>query len=225
MIIKSKFKDYYDHIANQYGGGDPRTVYIRNRFKTSDILTINNISTFRELPSYTSRYKFLDGYHTLWLIINGKYYLIIKHYTDSQFKLFTKDRHPVIYHELILNKRFSVRETHNYEYYVDPISEQNELVQVSKIINTPVFTCYCKKDFTSKDKKYIIMISPDIPCLKDIGIPAIISPEQMYQEIEYFIVNRIRESPDTQPPVQVSNKNKITQYGFDLQSSFRHPIK
>ncbi len=31
MKIKSPLVDYYDHVGNAYGGGDPKIVYVRNR--------------------------------------------------------------------------------------------------------------------------------------------------------------------------------------------------
>jgi len=30
MKIISKYKDYYDYVAHQYGGGDEKIVYVRN---------------------------------------------------------------------------------------------------------------------------------------------------------------------------------------------------
>ena len=43
----------------------------------------------------------------------------------------------------------------------------------------------------------------------------------MYQEISYFIGNTMNESPDIKPPVEISNKDKISKAGFDLKNSFR----
>ena len=33
MKIISKFKDYYDHVAYMYGGGDPKIIYDRKPIK------------------------------------------------------------------------------------------------------------------------------------------------------------------------------------------------
>jgi hypothetical protein len=44
-------------------------------------------------------------------------------------------------------------------------------------------------------------------------------------EIYNFIQNVLRKNPDTIPPVEVKNENKILSAGFDLKTSFRNPIK
>lgn len=41
MKIQSKFKDYYDYIAWQYGGGDEKCVYerIKRKLSVMDLIT------------------------------------------------------------------------------------------------------------------------------------------------------------------------------------------
>jgi hypothetical protein len=56
-------------------------------------------------------------------------------------------------------------------------------------------------------------------------MPALIPATQMYQELSYFMGNTIKEHPDTEPPVEVSNNCKIINAGFDLKQSFRHRMK
>ena len=36
MIVKSRFKDYYDFVGLQFGGGDPRVRYTRERLSLDD---------------------------------------------------------------------------------------------------------------------------------------------------------------------------------------------
>ena len=37
--------------------------------------------------------------------------------------------------------------------------------------------------------------------------------------------NVLRKSPDKEPPVTIGNDDRIEAAGFDLKTSFRHPIK
>jgi hypothetical protein len=54
--------------------------------------------------------------------------------------------------------------------------------------------------------------------------PSLISPQQMYQDLAMFMGNRMKDTPDVQPPVELNNRQKIVKAGFDLIQSFRHRI-
>ena len=58
--------------------------------------------------------------------------------------------------------------------------------------------------------------------LEDLGFASLMNAEQLYQDIATYITNVLRSNPDITPPVQVSDKDKIGQHGFDLKQSFRH---
>jgi kynurenine formamidase len=57
--------------------------------------------------------------------------------------------------------------------------------------------------------------------LADLGLPRIYDAQQLYQDLSYFLGNQMHENPDTKPPVNISDKDRIAQHGFD-QQSFRH---
>jgi hypothetical protein len=42
----------------------------------------------------------------------------------------------------------------------------------------------------------------------------------MYQEIAMFLTS-LRDNPDSLPPAKVSDKDRLTQKGFDAKISFR----
>ena len=46
MIIKSRFKDYYDFVGLQFGGGDPRVCYMRERLSVDDYFDVE-VDDFR----------------------------------------------------------------------------------------------------------------------------------------------------------------------------------
>jgi len=70
--------------------------------------------------------------------------------------------------------------------------------------------------------QHIAKIERKIPVLADYKFGAVREATQLYQDLSYFMGNTIHPSPDLAPPVQVSDKDRIVQHGFDLRQSFRH---
>lgn len=210
MIIKSNFKDYYDFVSHQFGGGDPNVVYERKRLRplvTSATLSYDegfSVSEFKvlDLPyQYTRRD---DKIKFKWLIIAGKYYLLVNEF--GNFEVFNEIKHAH------LEKKYSHFEIeHNIGY------ASNKLVELSKHINAPVF---CIRD--TGRRSHEIIIDGEIPILSTLGIPQIIPAFQIYQDIGYFITNTMHSNPDIDTPVVVSEKDRIVGHGFDLKKSFRH---
>ena len=59
------------------------------------------------------------------------------------------------------------------------------------------------------------------PLLCDTAIPALIPPFEIYKNLEMYI-----SSLKTEKTVDIAtNDEKIINHGFDMKSSFRHPIK
>lgn len=230
MIIKSSFKDYYDHIAHVYGGGDPKNIYMRHRIKERnkqysgiDIglflpdIKLKNIEDIRES-------KIVLDYRFKRLIICGKIYLLVKKLIfgccTEDFKLFTKEDFPDLYKVLIRKTWFNGEI--KYEDYCGKFSQ--EFVDLSKKLNTPVFCIRSRDTYDPAGRKVGIVIDGDIPILADLGFASIIKPHQMYQEISYFLANTMNGSPDIQPigKPPITDKEKTLSHGFDLKQSFRH---
>ena len=218
MKIKSSFKDYYDFVANQYGGGDPDCVYPRHRlFPVIDGLDWGiDIDIEMKLP-YISHFVDVD---TKWMACAGKLYLLIDENSCGDWKIITKS----IYDDYInrrknhyLHRMFNVIHS-DLTHYVGV--ESDDAIKLSRKLNAPVFTF--KNKYNPNKCKYYINVDSAIPVLENLGMQKIISPQQMYQELSYFIGNTMHESPDLAPPVQVSDKDRIVQHGFDLKQSFRH---
>lgn len=90
------------------------------------------------------------------------------------------------------------------------------LVDLSKTLKSPVYSL--RRDYMTRS----MCLVPWVPVLSTTGIQDYVSAEQMYQNIEWYLMNVLRDSPDTKPPVEVSNEQKILQHGFDVKQSFRH---
>jgi len=237
MIIKSNFKDYYDFVPHQYGGGDPGIVYNRirlNPFKTAQNLDFDRgielkskdyreIQSLPSLPYNTHPFKNNQSYK--WLVITGRLYLLVSKSSgyNPEYELFCEAKHTTIAEGKPSHDDFEL----GYGIYDDGKSKKlpmasrylgvqlKSLVELSKFLDAPVF---CIRSVGWRD----ITIDCNVPILTNTGIPSIIEPNKIYQEISYFIANTMHTNPDIEPPVRIGEKDRIVSHGFDLKQSFRH---
>jgi hypothetical protein len=224
MIIKSNTKDYYDHQAYVWGGGDPSIQYIRKplspltRGKYSSDLRRDSITIY---GSGVNRLIRNDEYDVKYLAVVGKYYILFRkhrHILDptpnAPYKLLTEFSNPDLY--AWYNKN---RENRHGIKFVKSGEFSEELVVISRKLDAPVFSFETCGGYSEG-----INIDPEVPHLGELGMASIIGPEQMYQDISYFLGNIMKESPDMMPPTKMSDKEKIVGHGFDLKQSFRHRV-
>lgn len=97
---------------------------------------------------------------------------------------------------------------------------QGGYAEIIETLNAPVFQVV--HDFT-QGRSHVLN---RVPVLKDVKglVGQLPAPEKIYQDICNFLISR-RKSPDRQPPVDIDEKSRILKAGFDLKSSFRHPVK
>ena len=211
MIIKSTFKDYYDHIAHIYGGGDPKIIYPRVKLNkdylvgsTISVKTKNHITGFCGFNESSKRW-------TKTLVICAKAYLLIKEDGESEYKLVNEKDHP----EFFTGKRqFNKDQWSVHGQYLP------DFLELCRSLNTPVLTF----DRVIGQWQKSIEVDCNIPNLGQLGVASLIPPEQMYQDISYFIANTMNGSPDIQPEGNpgLTDKERISSHGFDLKQSFRH---
>jgi len=236
MIIKSSFKDYYDFVAKQFGGGDPRVVYARGRLAPIknidgamvegtleveiDNCPLEDLSRRRYFTRWSEEY---DEKNYAYLVICGKCYLIWSDLSIDKNNLNSYSLVPVDLIEETLKKK-SRYYWRPYDFGIVFGKESPFLIELSRKIKEPVFVIqevnYFGYGRTQRSAK--IIIAGQCPILNEIGIPAIIQPYQMYQDIAYFVGNTLKPVPDNAPPVEVTNRMKILKAGFDLVTAFRH---
>ena len=225
MKIFSRFKDYYDYVANMYGGGDPSIMYMRNRLTpfrfeggssySSDLPIVQE--GIRGLPRIHYSLTGVGYYNTKWLAVMGKYYLMVS-YVDrnmsmNPWRILDPVEHQKLYENLTSKKSFD--ETKGGDYWLG--SPDDKLLELTRKVGTPVFI------FSATNLlENTILVEPEIPILRDIDFQKFFSPEQFYQELAYFMGNTMHVSPDLSPPSKSTDKEKIQQHGFDLKQSFRH---
>lgn len=225
MKIKSKFKDYYDHVAHIYGGGDPKVTYVRDRICPLQDCGIESqiIST---LPSicgmpYDAGRKVSNFVEFKTLVVCGKEYLLVGYRPElggfTKFHLLNKLTDQKLITALSEKRSFFCENIrNNYDDWVGVPSEN--LIKLSKFIGHPVFII----DMIVRGNE--TYIDARIPVLAELGFAAIMPPEQLYQELAYFVANVMIDSPDIKPPAEVSDTDKIQQHGFDKKVSFRHRV-
>jgi hypothetical protein len=212
MKIKSKFKDYYDYVAHAYGWSDEKITYVRDRFPyVEDIKSffINFGGAILNPPNKFSRDTM--GHDFKWVIVAGRYYLIISPEYKDEWVLYSS-KHPLA-NRLVGNSRMYIGQ------------EDNNLIELSRILKAPVF-CVKGTNYNWRAKRIDIEVGYDIPNLGELGFASIIPPEQMYQDIYYFMGNVIHISPDMMPEPNpaMTDKERIISHGFDLKASFRHRV-
>jgi hypothetical protein len=226
MKIQSQFKDYYDHVAHLYGGGDPKVLYLRNRlgkmerWSTDSYVRGLDIEQ-KGLPTAHDDEIYRKFNHRCkWLAINGKLYLILtkesKMYeapVPENWTVLDETRHPDIWEYLHTSRSRWQRDRDEAQYIG---REVPAVLELSRKVGAPVFT------FESSYRHQTAKVDGNVPILATMGIPALIPAEQLYQDIAYFLGNTMKGSPDMMPPTVQTDKEKIAAAGFDLKASFRH---
>lgn len=225
MKIVSPFKDCYDWVSHMYGGGDPRLTYDRRPIPGGENGYVDvNVDKNTRIETWQCPHLYFQT-----LIFCGKVFPLVSPSPMGNYKVLNKK---CPYYDKVVeessknnnfyrdNLKYYLRNEMNLSY--SEISTSPSAIKLSKLINQPVFIM---TDGYFWDKIPKVKLLTGIPKLGDSGFTTVLPPEQIYQEISQFIGNVLRESPDTQPPANVSDKERLIQKGFDSKISFRTNIK
>lgn len=212
MIIKSQFTDYYDHAAFLYGMPDPAVVY--PRAPLLDDAKIPCASFVFGLNSSVLR----DTEAKL-IVIVGYLYLVVK--CDERWRIFDVNTFPGYF---IGTDEFNERTKGLKRWQAQRLgfSQGREISLKQCQYDRAAFeTCRELKAPVFAITKFG-EIERGVPRLSDYGFPSVLAPEQVFQMIEYFLMNSINESPDTMPRSEMADIDKVVSHGFDKKVSFRH---
>lgn len=225
MRIITDYKDYYDHVAFMYGGGDPKIVYVRphrHKFIPSICLRDHRDGGV-SIQDKQCKCKTLLNIHSLWNSKNGW------KRTKHEWERVGADVMGIVIGDIIFTK-IKYEGANNYRFVNDNDvrniywksefkAEQfinfkdDALIDVCRATKMPVFSfSVAMNDF------HIHELMPNLGAL---GIPPFIPANEMYQHLSYFIGNTMNESPDMMKPIVVSDRVKIEGHGFDYKTSFR----
>lgn len=227
MRILSKYHDYYDHIAYQYGA-DNTIIYNRQPFTSTDEFkkVVNKaLDSIQYKQGSLLSYAEYTECRFRWLVINGCLYLLVKRKKDSHFKLITEELLSSIIADIKKYRVYTNTKNYTLDKFINFVDLKEKMIDAHNIINQPVFVIEYPHTKMMQFGDFIIdnnITRYYIPLLSETGLPSIYPAEQIYQDISYFMGNEMKSTPDIKPPVEISNDNKIEGHGFDLKQSFRH---
>lgn len=196
MRIISPFKDYYDYYSKLYGE-DNAVTYNRQPFTIKQSEQFNKLLRPVHKDVLVTRYSSLLNHSFTYLVVCNRVYSCVGG------KIISADE----YKRLFLDYYRNIGMKSNYRGG----EEYPQLTELSRFLNAPVY------EVRSENRSYDLYLN--VPVLANTGIKT--SPGKMYTDIYYFIANVLRNSPDSSPPVEIGNKDRIVAHGFDLVSSFR----
>lgn len=230
MKIISPFKDYYDRVALQYGGGDPKVVYVRNRIVPDRIDNINKQQydfftqeglskefirngNFPSIPSPTGYGPADERIETTYrlLVVAGRGFYICRRVDTSDWYA-----HGIHDWRLCTNDDLPKRRGENVSQWVGRHGQyRTKLVNLCKAIGHPVLL------LESRDS-YEAAYWNRVPNLGELGLQSVYQAEQLYQDLAMFIGNVMTENPDMMPTTPQTDIQKAEAHGFDKRQSFRH---
>ena len=218
MKIISNVKDYYDYLQ-KYTRVDPKEIIfprlnlINTNIDGHFVLANGEWKDWRTISRLTNinpktRETELDTSVLFCLAICGKYY-----YFDQEIVPIISYIESYKVHKRILKKYLPANE-----------NISNDLLNLHKQYNSPILMFYVHRYNDLTYDRYNFYLCNKVPLLQDFKFANIIKPEEMYQEIEWFINNYMRDNPDIKPPIIISNNDLIVSKGFDKKISFRHRV-
>ena len=234
MKIICSWKDYYDFVGQKFGQ-DPNVAYERKMLTGSYLIppqTSRGAGGQRPIfgcgwfePSRNSGLinngVFSDLRINLsYVVVALKAYLVLDFATPDYYRRVFKTE---IYDPEKHNRFFSTHYKDDSPYLPEPPTEESIKFAI-KTIGAPIFWTNGREENWGK-REATLLVREKVPCLKDLGFPAILPPEQAWQEIYSVMQNVLRKNPDKEPPLTIGNEDRIEAAGFDLKTSFRNPIK
>ena len=229
MLIISKHKDYYDGVVGTTGVDKtivfertlkeiedrkkfPKSFQRKSRWNDNNQL-IQHFSYNNKSTKYTDASHFIVGFC-------GKLYL--------GFKMYYKNQISPYYTETLVDYTYDVEEfkTHfnqrwsfaDFDEFVEYVKNY-DCVDVHRELNTPIFIFDMNMLMKhGRDEHFIIN-----PILKDYQFYNVFDTFTAFQEIQMYISGVLGVGEN--PMIEISDKDKITQHGFDYKWSFRKEPK
>ena len=215
MKIISKYRDYYDFVSKRYGE-DPACIYLRRDFVMRDReidVEYPRADLFQDTRARDS-WGILPHLPSLVFVVAAKWCVPFFERGNAVTRVVFPE-----HDALFATKRVGRRDVPQRP----GIPEGAVLEKIVRAVGVPVFKVL-GWHFAYSDGKSYLRIDKRVPVLDHYGLSAIVPPEQMWQEVYSTLQNVLRVSPDRAPPVEVGNEYKIHAAGFDLKTSFRHPV-
>lgn len=237
MRILSKFVDYYDFVGKRYGE-DADCVYLRGTIREHRGLVVgpraaswsdfpdDSLDDYFRLDSldgqrsrYLNEAAVLAGYHICRVVAGPHVVTLVEH--RQHHAVLDPARHASL---LVDDHRSRKREKPKR---LPPPVPADRVEAIVRAVNAPVFLVRKIGPAGRKGadaRARTIYFDEHVPVLKGFGFPQLFAPEVIWQDIYTTLTSVLRHDPDKAPPVMVAEKYRIEGAGFDLKTSFRHPV-
>ncbi len=203
MKIVSQFNDYYDGVASSLF--DKETLYIR---KVAEELTGNKFELDRK-----NRYiSYPDSATYMILFFCGKTYPIVRIFREISF---SKKEVTYCYNYKAFEEAFaSIKKQNTYYHHIYDFTykffEDYKNNNVNLVLNSPIVLTKINDD----NREVYVKNAK----LSDIDFFKVMDSYTCFQEI-YMCMNSVYKAE--KPVVEIEDKYKIQQHGFDVKASFR----
>ena len=223
MRIQSRFKDYYDFVSNRYGA-DPGCVYVREPIENVEVEAgPAGAHLGRRLVRRTTPSR--DEESLCFLVAGPHVFPVLRRYT-RRVDPHTRDEQIVYRYEALAadDRRIERNTWRGDDAWVPPSKAQLDVL--IRAVGAPVFLVReCLRTGLAREKLvYTAHIYEMVPVMSEMGIPTLVPASTMWQDIYTTLTTVLRHDPDKAVPVQLANNARIEKAGFDLKSSFRHPV-
>jgi hypothetical protein len=236
MKIISNFKDYYDSVGRY--GFDESIKYIR-RTESIEVLTKDYFGpdTFHtrgwnNLGKHNKKFEAQSLHQCGIGDISGRSYILgfcgslYKCISLETIDTFKKKLTGIFYDKSSLKDWVSLLRDSKYkilgrdivEIFNVPIEYESRIKEIFFKYKTPIFIL--TQSIIDSGGSHTLTINPS---LKNFKFFQIKDPYSAFQEIQQYISGVL--GVNVNPMATISNDSMIVKKGFDLKTSFRHPIK
>ena len=239
MLLITNFKDYYDHMAAM--GIDKTIPYRRVCNKENHIPGNWSDLAFRTEGEYKFEYRDYLNHFSINRQAIGKVLDLPEQAIDSVFNAtfgFCGKLYPVVIIHFLRSvaKRKDLvifKDSKNFELLKDIQSKEQGIgYRKSGSSYDNSMLKHCLKEVTENEKYFIDL---DTPYFLKVGrnyytnfpivntdFPKVMPADQAWQQIQFFLTNTLKVNE--RPMIETDDKYHIIAAGFDLKTSFRHPV-
>ncbi|MFW6246988.1 MAG: hypothetical protein ACOC22_02310 [bacterium] len=226
MLIISKHKDYYDGVVGTTGV-DKTIVYDRTLHEITDMKKFpkpfrkdgwSNKNLLSERFTYNSKSDvYLEASHFI-IGFCGRLYLGFKMVYENPERYFNDVLIDYTYDVDEFKKHFKTSWSFaDFDEFVEYIKNYDS-IDIHRELNSPIFVLDSNPTKYYYNKTFIIN-----PVLKDYQFYKVFDSFTAFQEIQMYVSGVLGVGEN--PMIEISDKDKITQHGFDPKWSFRKEPK
>lgn len=210
MRIFSKFRDYYDGLAEHEKGDYLTCVWTRTE-KDVEVY-INDIKELDE----RSKHMFVYGHsiRPCYLIIAGKVYPFLQDRKDPE------DKYLYSVEEVEKRRQGYFRKHYREQERISFFAPYPDMTDLCLRLEAPIILiCPYSPNYQAGQGRPYRNVAINVK-LSDWGFQKVMSAPEVYQVLDVFMSNVMVK--DQMPPTQQTDIEKVEAHGFDKKTSFRN---